>query len=126
MNAKQVDQFEQVHIQLQSLYKETSLLSKTKPNDAINKFKLNRINSVLVSANEVLSEKYRPFTDFNQFDDEEIPTNSDVVFMLSQYLNSLEKLRADNIRQSVGNWYWVIDGKESSVRTAPPQKISNK
>lgn len=49
-----------------------------------------------------------------------LPTNSDVVLFLSQYLNCLEKLGADNIMSSPGGWVWKkADGTKSDIRTAP-------
>lgn len=126
MTVDEIDKFEKVQAQLEGLYNEISSLSKKKPDDAINKFKLKFINSVLSSVGELLKDKYQPFPDFEQFDENEIPTNSDVVFMLSQFLHSLEKLRSDNIIQAFNHWCWKIDGKESSIRTAPPRKLSNK
>jgi len=69
--------------------------------------------------------KRKPFSDFNQFEADNLPSNSDVVVMISQYINSLEKLRADNIKPSLGHWYWVVDGKISDIRTAEPKKIKN-
>ena len=126
MNEEQIAQFEQVEAQLEGLYTEISLLSKSKPHDAINKFKINFINLVLSSANEVLQEGYRPFSNFEKFTDDDLPSNSDVVFMLSQYINSLDKLRADNITERYDCWYWIIEGEPSDIRTAPPRKVMKK
>lgn len=47
MNRKDVDEFEKLSVQLQSIYDELSILSKESPNDAVNKFKLNFINKLL-------------------------------------------------------------------------------
>lgn len=46
--------------------------------------------------------------------------------MLTQYLSCFEKLRADNVKQSAGRWYWIIDGKESDIKTIMPKKIKEK
>jgi hypothetical protein len=86
MNRSSVDVFEKVSGQLISIYEEISLLSKNSPNDAVNKFKLNFVNKLLAQSNEYLADKYRPFDDFEAFDEDDIPQNSDVVFILSQYL----------------------------------------
>ena len=37
-----------------------------------------------------------PFPSFEGFDEDDIPSASDVVFMLSQYLRSMERFRYDN------------------------------
>jgi hypothetical protein len=57
---------------------------------------------------------------------DDIPTNSDVTFIVSQYIECAEKFRADDIYCHVGDWYWRIDGErgsDPSTQTAPPKKI---
>ena len=121
MNEQQVETFLKLKPQLKSAYDEISLLSKKKPTDALNKFKLKFINSILARANEVLGEKYKPFPDeFDLFNEDDMPNNGDVVFILSHYLTSLEKLRCDNIAHSNYQWYWVLSGEVSDKKTDPP------
>jgi len=122
MKQEQVDIFEKVHAQLEGLHSEISSLSKKSQNDALNKFKLKFVNVILVDANTVLGDSYKPFTDFDVFDDEDLPTTSDVAMMLTQYLSCFEKLRTDNITYAGGKWYWVIDGKTSQIMTFRPLK----
>ena len=119
MNAIDISNFEKNQVQMESLHAEMSALAKKSPNDAVNKFKLNFINSIIIEANKILASKYLPFNDFEKFNEEEVPTNSDVIIILGQYLNCLERLRNDNIEQRVGRWYWNATG----VRTANPVKI---
>jgi len=123
MTPDEVSEFEQRQAQLQSLYTEIGALSKKKPDDAVNQFKLRFVNQVLEQANSILGEANRPFADFLHFDSDDMPTNSDVVLVLSQYLNCLEKLRADSVQRYGPNWYWVINGERSNVPTAPPRKL---
>ena len=123
MNGEEISEFERLHAQLQSLYEEIGKLSKNKPDDVVNEFKLKLINQVLERTNTILGEENQPFDDFLRFDPDNIPTNSDIVLILSQYLNCLEKLRADNVRQHRGLWCWLVDGKISIIRTAPPRKL---
>lgn len=113
MNSSDVDRFEKLAGQLLGLYEEMSLLSKKSPNDAVNKFKLKFINRQLSDSNTFLSERYRPFDDFDVFSEDDIPQNSDVVFILSQYLQCIEKLRADNVVIRIGTWYWQVEGGEN-------------
>jgi hypothetical protein len=121
MNKQQIETFLKLKPQLKSAYDEIALLSKKKPTDSLNTFKLKFINSILSRANEILEEKYKPFPDeFTLFDEDEMPNNSDVVFILSHYLTSLEKLRCDNIKYSDFNWYWLINGKVSDKQTDSP------
>jgi len=121
MDKKQVEIFLKLQPQLKSAYDEISLLSKKKPTDSLNRFKLKFINSILKRANEILEDTYKPFPDeFTLFDEDDMPNNSDVVFILSHYLTALEKLRCDNIQYMTGDWYWVINGKRTSMETDRP------
>lgn len=108
--------------QIKSAYEEISILSKKKPTEAVNNFKLKFINSMVAKANEILGNKYQPFSkdEFAQFNEDDIPTNSDIVFILSNYLTSFEKLRCDNIIEYYSTWYWVIDGEKSGKKTDRP------
>src|SRR5436190_1466882 len=98
MKATDVDKFEKVKAQISQLHSEVSLLSKGKSDNLINKFKLKFINEKLTGANAVLKGEFKPFKDFDVFDDAELPSNSDVVLILSQYLDCLEAWRCANIR----------------------------
>jgi hypothetical protein len=124
MDKKQVETFLKLQPQLNSAYDEISILSKKNPTESLNNFKLKFINSILSRANEILSNNYKPFPDdFDLFNEDDIPNNSDVVFILSHYLTSLEKLRCDNIEKEVDyphKWYWIIDNKISDYETDIP------
>jgi len=121
MNLQQVESFLKLQPQLKKAYEEIGLLSKKKPTDELNKFKLKFINSILSRANEILGKKYKPFPEeFDLFPEEDLPNNSDVVFILSHYLISLEKLRCDNIKYDRYKWWWIIGGKASDKETNSP------
>ena len=124
MNKQQVETFLKLQPQLKSAYDEIALLSKKKPTDSLNTFKLKFINSILSRANEILEDKYIPFPDeFTLFNEDDMPNNSDVVFILSHYLTALEKLRCDNIEKENDfphNWFWVIDDEISEQETNRP------
>lgn len=74
--------------QVRTLKYEFQALSSKKPNDPLNNFKVKYVNRTLADANMVLGE-HKPYKDFDQFCDEELPTNSDVLMMLSLYLDKL-------------------------------------
>ncbi len=127
MKEKDIELFEKLNGQLEGLYDEMRTLSKKSPTDAVNKFKLKFINQALFEINTFLSDEYKPFTEFTKFEEDDLPTNSDVVLMLSQYLNCMEKLRADNIVLSNdGDWCWIVQRKISDIQTSPPKKIKEK
>lgn len=129
MTKIQLENFIKLQEQIDGMFQELSTLSKKNPDTPLNKFKIKLVNSVLDTANSILDEKNRPFTEFNKFDEDELPSNSDVVVMLSQYIKCLEKFRSENItrgQRDTYNWYWIIDGVESKVKTHAPQiEVSN-
>lgn len=112
MKRQEVDIFEKLSGQIIGVYEEISLLSKKSPNDAVNKFKLKFINKIIFDSNVFLTKKYAPFDDFVSFDEDDVPQNSDVVFILSQYLQCFEKLKADNVTNRMGTWYWRLKGEK--------------
>lgn len=129
MNKDEVNKFEKLQAQLEGLHTEISALSKKSQNDALNKFKLKFVNQILSEANQLLGNSYKPFSDFSLFDDSDIPSNSDVAMILTQYLNCFEKLRADNIKAQESypfHWFWLVDGKLSDIRTTSPKIIKEK
>lgn len=74
--------------QIRTLKYEFKALSSKKPNDVLNEFKVKYVNKSLKAANELLRED-KPYEDFESFNDENLPTNSDVLMMLSLYLDRL-------------------------------------
>jgi hypothetical protein len=134
MDRDDVDRFEKLSGQLLSIYEEISILSKKNPNDALNKFKLKFINDILARCNAYLDAAYRPYEDFEQFEEDDIPQNSDVVFILSQYIQCFEKLRSDNVIMKRGIWHWRVvgnDGEEVDsegmvyIRTVKPKNLKD-
>ena len=111
--------------QLAAFHTEMNTLVKKNPNDALNKFKLGLVNSVLRKSNTFLGKKRLPFEDFEAFSEETMSTTSDVLMIVAQYLSAFEKLRTENITQHFGSWYWVIeeDSEEHRLQTAPPKHL---
>lgn len=123
-----IESLEKVIGQLQGAHAEISQLAKKSPNDSLNKFKLDLINKVILSANAVLGDKYRPFDDFERFDADDVPTTSDVTMILSQYMEEVERYRSDNVAYDYDfhGWCYVMDGKQTSVRAGAPSKVGRK
>jgi len=127
MTREEVDLFEKTQGQLQELYSEVSLLSKKSQNDPLNKFKLRWVNQILALANNLIGDENKPFLDFSQFDEVDMPTNSDVGLILSQYLSCLERFRSENIyHENMGRWYWLIDNEKSYISTPSPDKLKKR
>jgi len=113
-------EFEKLEPQLHSFLAEISELSKKRPNDGLNKFKLKFINSTLESLNRLIGE-HRPFPDFDTFNEDDLPSNSDVVVILAQYATATYNFRRDHtVRESI-NWYWLVRGKRSDLNTERPE-----
>jgi hypothetical protein len=122
MNKQQVEEYLKLQLQMKSTYDEIAILSKKKPADTINLFKLKLVNNILERANVLLKGNYKPFPEeFSLFNSDDMPTNSDVVFMLSHYLTALEKLRCDNIIDDGYSCRWKLDGEIRGCETSRPK-----
>jgi len=126
MKKSDVDNFEKVNSQLEALLQELTQLVKKSPDNPVNKFKLKFINEIIHKSNELLGDMYKPFSDFANFEEEDLSSNSDVTFIIAQYLTCMEKLRADNICLSRGYWVWTIEDSEESIRTVKPEKLNRR
>jgi hypothetical protein len=127
MKVKDVELFEKVQSQVQQLLNEISTLSKKSPDGPINKFKLKFINEKLRESNSFLAGTHKPFADFESFDDANMPTNSDVVLILSQYLDCLEGFRSANTIYDEGKfeWVWKTDGS-GRIKSRPPSRFKTR
>lgn len=120
-NVDDIERLEKLIGQLRALHHEIGLLSKKSPTDGLNKFKLSIINNTVSFANGVLGEKYAPFEDFEGFDVDDVPSNSDVTMVLAQYIEEAERFRSAHVVPSgVNRYYYLINGEVSDVRAAPP------
>jgi hypothetical protein len=125
-NKSEVESLEKLIGQLQGLHAEVTGLAKKSPNDAVNAFKLKLINKVIEFGNDVLGKEYRPFDDFEKFDFDEVPSNSDVALVLAQYIEEAERYRSDNVMWYQGHWVYTVKGEASDIRSGPPSKIGRK
>jgi hypothetical protein len=73
-----VEKLEKISGQLQAAHTEISTLAKKALSDSVNAFKLKMINKIIRESNNVLGEKYKPFEEFDEFEDDDLPSNSDV------------------------------------------------
>jgi len=118
-SAEQVQEFERLEQQLHSMLTELSELSKKRPNDGLNKFKLKFVNVLLENMNKTLSAQ-KPFPDFDTFDENDLPTNSDVVVMLSQYAAAMFQFRVENTELRGIKWYWLLSNGPGDIQTGSP------
>jgi hypothetical protein len=122
----ELEELERLIGQLQGLHSEVSQLAKKSPNDGVNPFKLRLINKVILAGNQVLGDNYRPFTEFEKFDADDVPTNSDVTMIISQYMEQAERFRSDNVRYDSGTWKYLLGGKASNFSAGRPTKVGEK
>ncbi len=127
MNKKDVGKFELLEAQMKSLYSEIEKLVKKNPNDAINVFKLKLINGLLRDANEIFVNTKKPVIEFAEFDEKALPSNSDALVVLSQYLACLESYRDNNVAfdEAEQDWFWVVNGRTSDMPAARPRKYAS-
>jgi hypothetical protein len=126
MKLVEVEKLEKVSGQMDGLHKEISALTRKSPNDAVNKFKLKFINAALTEANLLLGSEYKPFYKFEQFDSDDLPSNSDVTFIIGQYIEELERKRADNLKFELGDWIYKLSDSREKIITGPPKKLNEK
>ena len=118
MNSEQVKSFEILERHLKTSYREMSELSKKKPNDPVNKFKVKCINEFLAKVNDLIDENALPLSDFRVFDEDDLPTASDIVFILSLYLDTMSRVRLDNttkveiFEDEFFKSQWIVDDKD--------------
>lgn len=122
-NENDIKNLEKLIVQLQGLHSEISQLTKKSPNDGLNLFKLKLVNKVLSAGNDILKENYKPFEDFDLFEEAALPTNSDVTMILSLYMEQAERFRSDNIMWFSHEWRYVLDGKATSLKAKQPTQI---
>lgn len=121
-----IEKLEKIVGQLQAAHAEITILSKKAPADSLNSFKLKMINKVINESNKVLGDKYKPFEEFDKFEEDDLPSNSDVTMVLAQYIEEAERYRSDNVTQVHGRWYYVVDGESSEIPSGMPSKVGKK
>lgn len=126
MRLAEIKELEHIDGALATIFKEMSELSKKRPNDAVNLFKLGLINETVRRANALLGDQYRTLAGFTEFDSETAPTNSDVSFVIAQYRSAIEHLRSDNIRQDYSRWKYIVSDQDITIWTRPPHRLESK
>ena len=117
-NESDVEAFIKLETQLQSSRKEIAELSKKKPNDGVNKFKLGHLNTMLRSANKLLADNL-PLQEFTEFEVDQVPSNSDVLFVLAQYTDAIYRFREHNTHYSGGSNVWKLSDARVTVAANP-------
>lgn len=86
----EVNQFLMLRELVTGLYDEMKDFAKKSANETLNEFKIKSLNRVLIPLKEVMKDQ--PTALFlDVLDESSLPTNSDVVIILSQYLSAMQK-----------------------------------
>lgn len=123
-----VELYDKTRSQMDKLSQDFENLSKKTPDAPISKFKLNFVNEQLEAANKLLLDKFKPIKDFMLFDEALLPSNSDVLLVLNQYLTCLEKWRSSNVSFTTdpttrsSAWTWNLGG-DRIVSSSPSSQV---
>jgi hypothetical protein len=118
-----IENLEKLIGQLDVLHAEMSQLTRKSPNDGLNKFKLKVVNKVIAGGSVLLQGRYKPFDDFEESDEEDLPTNSDVTMILAQYIEQAERFRSDHVGFHMSKWNYFLDGKRTDVEARMPTRV---
>lgn len=96
MTKADVELYDKLHGQLLTMRAQFEALSKKNPNDVVNEFKIGLVNKLLVDINGLIGN-YKPFPDFELFENVPIVFNSDVLLILAHYLTAMNRFKSANI-----------------------------
>lgn len=97
INQKEIDLFEMIYPMIDSMTKEVKALSAKKPSDVLNVFKIRMINRLITTARELLKNQ-NSLSYLDVLDEETLPQNSDVVLILTQYIEALNHFKEERQR----------------------------
>jgi len=100
-----VDQYSLLYPLLKSSYNEIKELSKKKQDGILNKFKVGLINKLLIQIKEVLKDE-PSFEYLDILSDEDLPSNSDAVLILSQFVSAMEQFEEKYFIKSDPDILW--------------------
>ena len=83
---------------LAAMYSEFREFSKKKPDDVVSKAKIKVVNRLLAKCQEVL-ELETSINYLDLLDEDDVPQNSDVVLMLSQYVAAMNQFHSTYYKQ---------------------------
>ncbi|SEW45981.1 hypothetical protein SAMN05428988_6198 [Chitinophaga sp. YR573] len=103
---------------LQAVYEEFKEFSKKKQDGVINKIKIKHVNRILERVMALLAgESTTAFLDL--VEEDAIPTNSDVVLIITQFVTALNKFKNDHQSLHSGYYRWnvmeEVDGDQDDV-----------
>lgn len=110
----EVNQFLMLRELVTGLYEEMEDLTKKSSKETLNEFKIKSLNRVLKPLRELLKDQ--PTAMFlDLLEDDSLPTNSDVVIVLSQYLSAMKKYEERYYRVTPGTYTKRWNTKENPM-----------
>lgn len=108
LSDEQVKLYSTISPLLKSAFKEVKDFSKKKQDDLLNIKKVNMINRLLEKAKIVLqNESTVDFLDL--LDENDLPSNSDAVLIMSQYISAMDKFYNDHCH--IRGWGFDEEGE---------------
>jgi len=109
-----VNQFLMLRELVTGLYDEMKDLTKKSSKETLNEFKIKSLNRVLKPLKELLKDQ--PTAMFlDLLEEDSLPTNSDVVIVLSQYLSAMKKYEERYFKVAPGTYTKRWDTKENPI-----------
>lgn len=110
----EVNQFLMLRELVTGLYEEMKDLTKKSSKETLNEFKIKSLNRVLKPLKDLLKDQ--PTAMFlDLLEDNTLPTNSDVVIVLSQYLSAMKKYEERYYRVPRGSYSKRWNTKENPI-----------
>ena len=106
---EQVKLFLTINPLLKSAFDEVKEFSKKKQDEELNIKKVKMINRLLEKAKEILKDE--PTVDYLELlDEDELPTNSDAVLTMSQFISAMNKFHEDHYHYENNMLSWDNEG----------------
>lgn len=101
MKKQDVVTFDKLHGQLVTMRIQFEALSKKNPDGVVSEFKIGLVNKLLEETNNLIGS-YKPFSDFDVFDNSPKVFNSDVLIILAQYITAMGRFKTANTKTEKG------------------------
>lgn len=95
MKKEDVELYEKLHGQMVTMRTQFEALSKKNPDGPVNSFKIGLVNKLLADVNGLIGD-FKPFPEFEQFDDGPQVFNSDVLMIIAHYLTAMGRFKEAN------------------------------
>ncbi len=104
----QAEQFEMLYSLLETIVVDMKNFAKKKPDEILNKVKVNTINKILIQIKDFLTSY--PINKFLELlDDETLPTNSDTVLIIGQFDSAMKQFKSKyygwDKEERVNRWF---------------------